>query len=176
MNEEPGGSRDRRRRPGPRRAGLLAVALAGVALLAVGCGGGGTPAAAGSKAYRKALVFAQCMRSHGAPTFPDPTSQGTFIASRFDINSPQDSSALQACSNLLPPGAIQVPVAQQREILSQSLAFAACMRSHGIANFPDPTVQDGAVGFSFGPDVDSRSPQFQSAQQACRRLGPGGGP
>lgn len=43
--------------------------------------------------------------------------------------------------------------------------YAACMRSHGVANFPDSGPPEG---------VDLSSPQFQSAQQACRSLQPGG--
>ncbi|HEY2202689.1 MAG TPA: hypothetical protein VGH56_12445 [Solirubrobacteraceae bacterium] len=36
------------------------------------------------------------------------------------------------------------------------------MRSHGVPNFPDPTVSP--------VHVDKHSPAFQSAQQACGRL------
>jgi hypothetical protein len=49
------------------------------------------------------------------------------------------------------------------------------MRSHGVPNFPDPTVQNGSVGFNFtGTNVDQNSPQYQSARQACNSLRPGG--
>jgi hypothetical protein len=46
--------------------------------------------------------------------------------------------------------------------------FAQCMRSHGLANFPDPTAQGT---FNLPASVTS-SPQFQSADQACRSLAP----
>jgi hypothetical protein len=53
----------------------------------------------------------------------------------------------------------------------QLLAFSRCMRSHGVANFPDPT-SSGAL-----PKVtpqQARNPQFQAAQRACQNLLPAG--
>lgn len=49
---------------------------------------------------------------------------------------------------------------------SIALRFAACMRSHGVANFADP-ASNGQ-----GPSVrvDKRSPAFRTAQRACRTL------
>jgi hypothetical protein len=66
MNDDTGGRR------GCRRPGALAAALAGIALLAAACGGGGSPVAAGSTAYQKSVAYAQCMRAHGEPGYPDP--------------------------------------------------------------------------------------------------------
>jgi len=47
------------------------------------------------------------------------------------------------------------------------LAYAQCMRAHGVTNFPDPNSQGG---FLFqgngGPNPDN--PTFQAAQKACR--------
>lgn len=48
--------------------------------------------------------------------------------------------------------------------------FAQCMRSHGLANFPDPTAQGT---FSLPAGMTS-SPQFASANRACRSLAPAG--
>ena len=60
--------------------------------------------------------------------------------------------------------------------MGSALKFAACMRSHGVPKFPDPTVKDGAVGFDITPadGVDPSSPQYQSARQACSSLRGGG--
>jgi hypothetical protein len=52
-----------------------------------------------------------------------------------------------------------------------ALAFASCMRSRGVPNFPDPTAS-GVV--HLGPGVDPTSPTFREAQQACRKLLPNG--
>jgi hypothetical protein len=59
---------------------------------------------------------------------------------------------------------------------AEALQYAACMRSHGVPDFPDPTVQNGSVGFSItaGDGVDQNSPQYQSARQACLSLRGGG--
>ena len=49
------------------------------------------------------------------------------------------------------------------------LAFAACMRSHGVPRYPDPTFSNGGVSQGFGPEdgVDSSSPAFREAQKTC---------
>ena len=91
---------------GPARAAALAAAMAGTALLSAACGGG--PAAvngAAGTAVARALAWAQCLRAHGAPNFPDPNSSGTFIvnpsdSSRFDA--PQHTRT--ACNYLRPHG------------------------------------------------------------------------
>jgi hypothetical protein len=53
---------------------------------------------------------------------------------------------------------------------SQALKHAGCMRSHGVSNFPDPS----AGGHPQAIQVNPRSPAFQTAQRACRKLAPGG--
>jgi hypothetical protein len=77
MNEHACGGRSRQR-PEFRRPGVLAAAVAGVALLVAACGGGGSslPAAAGPPAFQNALAYAQCMRAHGEPGFPIPAARG----------------------------------------------------------------------------------------------------
>ena len=159
-------------RAGHRRAG---AALAGLALLAAACGSG-SPAATGSGNHQKAVAFAQCMRSHGALGFPDPSSEGTFDIQQIDANSPLIVSALKPCHKLLPPGAVAMPTAQQRQMEDQALRYAACLRSHGYPDFPDPTFQVGpgsfGVEFKVGPPmgIDTKSPQFQAAAQTCAKL------
>jgi len=53
---------------------------------------------------------------------------------------------------------------------SFTVAFAQCMRSHGVPNFPNPSG-NGSV-FGPGRGIDSTSPQFQRALQACKSLAP----
>lgn len=53
--------------------------------------------------------------------------------------------------------------------LSKALAYSACMRSHGIVNFPDPTHNSRGVTISIPESIDSNSPQYQAADKACRR-------
>lgn len=66
-----------------------------------------------------------------------------------------------------------------------ALGYATCMRSHGAANFPDPSA-DGTLNVKFatgGKDgspgtsgIDRMSPQFISASNTCRHLLPGAVP
>ena len=49
------------------------------------------------------------------------------------------------------------------------------MRSHGVPNFPDPS-SGGGIQIPSGSGINPRSPAFQSAQKACFKLSPGGGP
>jgi hypothetical protein len=64
-------------------------------------------------------------------------------------------------------------------VMAQFLAFARCMRSHGVSDFPDPTSSGGGVGILLqgGPDSDLNrdNPTFKAANQACRALQPGAG-
>jgi predicted small lipoprotein YifL len=53
------------------------------------------------------------------------------------------------------------------DTLALALAFANCMRSHGVANFPDP-------GAPIPSGISKQSPVFRSAMQTCNRLRLGG--
>jgi hypothetical protein len=164
------------------RTATLAAAMAGIALLVAACGGG-SPAVAGQTAYQKDLAYSQCMRGHGEPGFPDPQPNGAILITAKDHlaqGSPQFAAANKACQHLLPNGGVMT-AAQKQQALDRLLKFTACMRAHGITNFPDPTVTNGGVGLSVGGPggPNPHSPQFQSAQHACRKFMPGiasGGP
>ena len=176
MNEDTGAGRDRQR-PEFRRAGVLAAAVAGAALLVAACsgsgGGGSSPAAAGPPAFQNALAYAQCMRSHGEPGFPDPDSKGNFLnLGPVNIHSPQYLSASKVCGHLLP--SYKVTPAQRNQELSSALKYSACMRSHGIPSYPDPIeLANGNIELRLGAG-HGNSPQQQAAAQACRKFLPGG--
>jgi len=59
----------------------------------------------------------------------------------------------------------------------EALEFAECMRSHGIADFPDPS---SGGGFIFNASAGIiQGPHYQAAQKACQKYmppGPGSGP
>jgi hypothetical protein len=163
-----------------RSGAALLVALAGLALLMTACSLPGAAHQASSSSSpspdpkNAGLEYARCMRSHGVPNFPDPDSSGGLVLppnGSVDPNSPQFQSAQQACQDKLksqfPP---QAPPAQDREKL---LRYAACMRSHGVPDFPDPNGS-GALAID-ASKVDPNSPQFKAADQACRQNLPGGG-
>lgn len=52
-----------------------------------------------------------------------------------------------------------------------ALAFAKCMRAHGVPNFPDPSP-GGGFAFHASPAVIS-SPAFRAAQAKCANFMPG---
>jgi hypothetical protein len=56
---------------------------------------------------------------------------------------------------------------------SPFIAFSKCMRDHGVADFPDPS---GGGGLNIPSSINLQSPSFRSAQAACSKLLPGGGP
>lgn|SRR5215471_3719802 len=176
------------RSTGIRRASLLVAALAAVTLVVVACGsrspsprvahlGSTTPAASGSSSTgsptKSAVAYAQCMRSHGVPNWPDPDAQGHFNA-KPDLASPQLQAALKACKDLLPGGGNMTTggkITPQEQ--AQLLKYSKCMRAHGIKNFPDPT--SAGLGLSPGNGIDPNSTRFNAADKACHSLMPNNG-
>ena len=56
---------------------------------------------------------------------------------------------------------------------SGTLAYAHCIRSHGVPNFPDPTGSGEIPKDKIVPLVGT--PQFRAAQSACQHVMPAGG-
>jgi len=193
------------RRAGTRlyRAALFAVALLGLGVLAAACGGGpSSPGVAsagrttttttgpstaqnGSSASLEngALAYVACMRTHGEPNMPELTVNGSGVhisasaGSGFDPNTPQYTAANKACAHLLPKkggvsGGNTITAADQADYLKA----AACMRAHGVPNFPDPTFENNSVEFSNTTPIDTNAPQYKSALATCQKLIPAGLP
>lgn len=53
---------------------------------------------------------------------------------------------------------------------------AACMRSHGFPDFPDPTFGNNTVTFNIPPTIDPNSSQAKRAEAICAKLIPPGLP
>ena len=163
-----------------------AVAAAAFSLLAAGCGGGGTAGvssvastttSATTTTQNGLLAFSRCMRSNGIPNFPDPQR---FAGGNLKLTIQQlapSQAALNACSHLLPNGGIGSPetAQQQRTRLADELSFARCMRSHGLARFPDPTAQGQlTIEMVQAQGIDVHSPAFLRVVQACLPASHGG--
>jgi hypothetical protein len=118
-------------------------------------------------------AFSACMRSHGLANFPDPGSDGRFHAAGIDTRSRAYQAAYQACRPLDPggPAGSHIVGQQTREQLEQQLprllAFAACMRAHGVPKFADPEISPSGHSIAY-PVVDTHSPAFAPAAAACR--------
>jgi hypothetical protein len=107
------------------------------------------------------------MRSHGVPSFPDADTDGRIHATAIDKTSPTFRTAYHSCQGLLEGRRRPVHGQSTPELQRQLLAFAKCMRSHGVPKFPDPILHsDGRV--EFGVPQDPNSPSFIAAGNACR--------
>jgi hypothetical protein len=114
--------------------------------------------------------FSACMRKHGVTNFPDPNGQGVITIHSgmgIDPGSPAFRSARTVCDKLLPNGGQPTP-AQIAQRQQQLLAFSACMRAHGLKDFPDPSNGGLLIHSHPGSDLNPSNPTFQKAQQACR--------
>ena len=150
------------------------VALLGSAVLAAACGSktsGPAVASLGkaatttgpSAANRErrqpgtALAYVSCMRTHGEPNMPEPTSAKGNQHRHLGRQGPAWTRALRGsprrtrhasawCSRAAPSASNgnTITPADQADYLKA----AACMRSHGVPNFPDPTFQNNNVKFN----------------------------
>jgi hypothetical protein len=86
-----------------------------------------------------------------------------------------------ACGGASGPGVANVGSAASASPGSSghgsALAYARCMRSHGITNFPDPD-SNGNLSLDAGPGtgIYPSSPQHKAADRACKPLMPPGDP
>lgn len=158
---------------------LAIISLSSLALLAAACGS--SPSATnsshssqnpGDAAYR----FAACMRNHGVTDFPDPQVTTTPGGGSVKIammapasaakGSPAFKSAQKACHGILPaPGSGQDRKGPSKQIF---LAFAQCLRSHGVSNFPDPNAQGQLTrDMISAAGVDLHAPSLLTAARSC---------
>jgi hypothetical protein len=198
-------TRSRHGLPAVLRAALTTLAIAAGALLVGGCGGSsghgvarvssakgdssasdeGAAPSPESKASveQRMLAFAECMRSDGVPSFPDPNAGGGFrIGPRTDPSSPSFKAAEAKCQKLMPGGLLGPGSTTQPSALTMArmLKVAQCMREHSISAFPDPTTsvpsihpgvgvvadREGAI-FVLPSMLDMQSSQFMQAAAAC---------
>jgi hypothetical protein len=150
----------------------LAVTCSALAIAARGSSTKSTTTPS-SSALAAALKFAGCMRSHGVPNFPDPTSNvapsngaaptndAAPSVGTVDKHSPAVQAGAKACNSI----AHSAPSAAQNvQRTGPTLKFAECMRSHGVTNFPDPTADRAAPTVG---TIDKQSPAVQAAAKAC---------
>jgi hypothetical protein len=130
-------------------------------------------------AQQAMLDFAACMREHGID-MPDPQFSsdggGTFTAgvegSDTAIDKAKMDAAQEACQSFLDKvksNSKPMDPARLEEEKQKLLAFAQCMRDHGI-DFPDPEISSDGGGLSVqmgGPGMDTSSPGFKDASEAC---------
>ena len=174
----------------------LTAALLGLTLLAAGCSSspassgtatGGTAAASTvadplvRKGDEDLVNFARCMRARGVQ-MSDPYHQADHIGLTVEIppHSSATRTAYAACDHYL-QDLIQIKLARTGALAASRLAaltrYAECMRAHDITML-DPNARGeldlGDVPGMANNDFGRQSPQFHSADAACRHLLPAG--
>ncbi|HXL89176.1 MAG TPA: hypothetical protein VN969_09370 [Streptosporangiaceae bacterium] len=155
-------------------AGLAAAALLTTACSSPSTGGGGSASTAETAAYRADIAFAQCVQTHGDPSFPDPVPGSSFQIAPLPVGAAADTTRgkiLIACKHLLPTGSTSSNGSVTTQELAEGVTLAQCLRTHGVPSFPDPTVVNGGLNFAF---TGVSSPQFLAAVKACRSVTPAG--
>jgi hypothetical protein len=139
-----------------RRPLVALVLVSSIALIGAGCGSnaatgatssdsntaGGASSAIASTSGKaqatkreKAVKFAECVRAHGVPHFPDPDATGN-VNFGVDVSAATFTAAVNACTALEPPGALSSKRSPKQQ--SAALRFAQCVRANGVPDFPDP--------------------------------------
>jgi hypothetical protein len=133
-----------RRKTWALAAGAILVALIGAGCDSNGSSESGTAGSAGSAhtggkknvtAEDKGVKFAECIRGHGVPHFPDPNAKGEYIFG-IDVSPTVWQKAVNACKDLQPPGSLSGKRSPKQQ--SAALRFAQCVRENGVKDFPDP--------------------------------------
>jgi hypothetical protein len=189
------------KRKGRAPAAILTLACSAISILVAACSSGpagqsgtapvaslpghaATSQASGKltseQSDRDMISFARCMRRHGVQ-MPDPFHRPGHQGLSIDMPA-QDAAhrpAFRACTHFIEP-IIQMKQAAAAARTAPQMAaltrYARCMRRHDIAML-DPTPQ-GGLGLGHVPgitnDFGRYSPQFRSADTACRHLLPAG--
>jgi hypothetical protein len=182
-----------------KAAGPAAIIAAALAMLATACSGGPGSADGSSGAGRPttstaAVAYSHCIRSHGVPDYPDPASNGRVPKAdpqQLGVSSSQLQAAQRDCQHLYPANGGSLgaslrqceetgdcPQAMVQQVVSAMRIFSRCMRSHGVPNWPDPTVDsEGRPGFNLVPihGTNWNSPYIQNKIFACEHVMPAGG-
>jgi hypothetical protein len=138
---------NRNRRNARLHTTAIAALAAATVIAACGSNSPSSPASAASsganpsaaQAQQEGLRFARCMRSHGVPSFPDPSASGGFNtgAPGISSSSPAYRVAEIACKSLMPVKYVPY-VAPTAAAYRRLVRWSECMRKHGIPNMPDP--------------------------------------
>ncbi len=184
-------------RPPWRRGMLATLALSATVIAVAACssspagrrvaslpghsaGAGKAPALTTAQSDRDMISFARCMRGHGvqmSDPFHRPGHSGLSIS--LPSQTAASRPAFAACTHFIQPiismkqAAAATVSAPHLHALTQ---YAECMRGHDI-NMLDPTSY-GALNLGTVPGMTSNfgrySPQFRSADVACRHFLPAG--
>jgi hypothetical protein len=157
---------------------LVALALVAlIGLISAGCGSNapsktGTASSTGTGGDKhatdqdKAVKFAECIREHSVPDFPDPDAKGEFVYG-VSVSPAVWQKAVDACKDLQPPGALSAKRSPKQQ--TASLKFAQCVRDNGVKDFPDPANGEPLVDTRRIPSTDRNGgmSMLNAAMQKC---------
>jgi len=147
----------------------LTVALCAIGLVA--CGGGGSSASGGGNSGSREsaadeeetqLEFAECMRSQGVEVEDPKPGESLVIANTDD---PATKKAIASCDHRLGIAGQELSAEENEEFKEGWLAFAKCVREHGL-DMADPTFKGN--GKVLLDRTATASPAFEAAREACQ--------
>ena len=122
------------------------------------------------------LVVAGTACSTGSPSgviSTTTTSSSTIPSSTTSSSTPTLAPAVSTTTSMSSPAALGAPGGNHGGGAAGTgpitVAYAQCMRDHGVSNYPNPV--DGAVSNLIGLGISPTSPQFQAALKACQAGG-----
>jgi hypothetical protein len=176
------------REPTRRHPRLAACGLALVGLALAACGSqqasppvahvARTPSTTAASHTDPLLLATKCLRQHGLPNMPGPIlatagpARGHMILDKQALATyprAEVSQALGACTTSLEQAGLDGGSnsgASSQEI-RYLLAFAHCVRNHGVPNFPDPNSQGGFNLAGTGINGHELTPAELAAARAC---------
>jgi hypothetical protein len=150
------------------------------ALLLLGAAGCGTDAPAppttSSGPARSADDYADCLRDKGLVleeyTAEDGLTRVRPDKAKNDVQAIADATA--ACTDHLPTGESS-PATVSAEDIAARQRYAACIRDHGVSEFPDPDPVTGDFTMDDATAAQVKDhPSMRTAMEACRSILPGG--
>lgn len=157
-----------------RMIGIITILAA---LVAGACGGSSAASSTTTTTVdpeQAMLDFAKCMREHGVD-MPDPETDGGGRGRvQFNAEAGQEDTveaAHKACEKYMQAAGPGSMSAENRQKFQDAMvAFARCMRSHGI-DMPDPDMTGGGgiiMRARPGERMPEDDPEFSAAEKECR--------
>ena len=153
-----------------RKDWAVALGLALCVAVLAACGGGGTSASGGGASgsgggaseEEAALEFAECMRAHGVEVEDPKQGKNLTIG---DAEDPTTKKALGACNGKLGDAGQELSPEEGEEFKEGWLAFAKCVREHGVDMADPEFLGPGKVHLD---QSATGSPAFEAAREACQ--------
>ncbi len=134
-------------------------------------GGAAGPSASAPPGTGDPQKFAQCIRDHGVPDFPDPGPDGRFTGGGIQgLDRGALTKALEACQDLAPAQLSQATGKMTGEQLEKWSRYAKCMREAGF-DVPDPDPNGSLLDWTrtWIQSLNTGDGRFQQASEGCQQ-------